>query len=80
MRSIRDLALQTLAAAGVKPDVIFLTGGMASVPVIANAVADVAGNDVPLRSGDMLGSVGRGLALRAQRVFENERKTSERNS
>lgn len=70
VRAIRELALETLAAAGTRPDVIFLTGGMASSPVIANAVADVAGRDVPLRFGDMLGSVGRGLALRAQRVFE----------
>jgi hypothetical chaperone protein len=70
VRSIRELALETLAASGAKPDVVFLTGGMASSPVIADAVADVAGRDVPLRSGDMLGSVGRGLALRAQRVFE----------
>lgn len=70
VRSVRQLALETLGASGTKPDVIFLTGGMASSPVIANAVADVAGRDVPLRSGDMLGSVGRGLALRAQRIFE----------
>ena len=56
-------------AAGAKPDVVFLTGGMAISPVVSDAVADVVGKNVRLQSSDMLGTVGKGLGLCAQRVF-----------
>jgi len=63
------LAADALAEAGCKPDVVFLTGGMAFSPMIKSAVADLVGPGVPLKSGDMLGSVGKGLGLCAGRTF-----------
>jgi len=66
---IRSLADEAVTAAGCKPDVVFLTGGMAFSPVVRAAVEDLLGGDIPIRSGDMLGSVGRGLGLAAQRTF-----------
>jgi hypothetical chaperone protein len=66
---VRDLALEAVTAAGAKPDVVFLTGGMAISPIVSDAVAAVVGNNVRLQSSDMLGTVGKGLGLCAQRVF-----------
>jgi hypothetical chaperone protein len=66
---VRSLAREAITAAACKPDVVFLTGGMAYSPVVSAAVAELLGNDIPIRSGDMLGSVGRGLGLAAQRSF-----------
>lgn len=66
---IRSLAQEAMTAAGCKPDVVFLTGGMAFSPVVNSAVAELVGDAIPIRSGDMLGSVGRGLGLSAQRTF-----------
>jgi len=63
------LAAEALAAAGCKPDVVFLTGGMAFSPMIRSAVADLVGPGIPLKAGDMLGSVGKGLGLCAGRTF-----------
>ena len=70
VEKIRELAVEAVTAAGAQPDVVFLTGGMAISPIVARAVADVVGNHIPFRSSDMLGTVGKGLGLCAQRVFE----------
>ena len=67
---IRALAAEAMRQAGVLPDVVFITGGMAISPVVRAAIADVAGSAVPIRSGEMLGTVGLGLGLCAQRQFE----------
>jgi len=72
VQQIRALATETIRSAGTPPDVIFMTGGTAISPNVIAAVADVAGPGVPMRSGDMLGTVGRGLGLRAQRIFANQ--------
>lgn len=66
---IRNLAKEAMTAAGCKPDVVFLTGGMAYSPVVSAAVMELVGDSIPVRSGDMLGSVGRGLGLAAQRRY-----------
>jgi hypothetical protein len=42
---------------------------MAISPIVSDAVADVVGKNVRLQSSDMLGTVGKGLGLCAQRVF-----------
>ena len=67
---IRALTTDAIASAGTKPDVVFLTGGMAISPIVSEAIADIVGKDTPIRSSDMLGTVGKGLGLCAQRAFE----------
>lgn len=62
---VQGLTRETMASAGVRPDV-FMTGGMAASPLIVEAVKQVVGPEVPVRFGDMLESVGQGLALCAQ--------------
>ena len=66
---IHGLANEAMVAAGCKPDVVFLTGGMAFSPIVSAEISELVGHDIPIRSGDMLGSVGRGLGLCAQRMF-----------
>lgn len=68
---IEALLRRVLAKAGVPPDRIgtaFLTGGSSQLPLLRATVARV----VPMArqaTGDILGSVGTGLALAAQRRF-----------
>ncbi len=60
-----------LAQAGLKASdigTVFMTGGSSGLPILRACVADVLPN-VPIATGDMLGSVGTGLALEAQRRF-----------
>jgi hypothetical chaperone protein len=60
-----------LAAAGLQADqigTVFLTGGSSSLPVLHAGVAEVLPG-VPRVTGDLLGSVGTGLALDARRKF-----------
>ena len=66
---VRRLAGEAIQASQTRPDVVFLTGGMAQSPLIKEAIAGLIDTAVPLRSGDMLGSVGRGLGLSAGRRF-----------
>jgi len=66
---VRSLAGEAIQASQTRPDVVFLTGGMAQSPLIKEAVSGLIDATVPLRSGDMLGSVGRGLGLSAGRLF-----------
>lgn len=68
---IRTLILGTLAEAGVTPDrigTVFLTGGSSGLPILRATVATTLPG-VPMATGDMLGSVGTGLALDARRRF-----------
>lgn len=67
---IQVLASETISSAGIMPDVIFLTGGMAMSPIVREAIAAIPRLNSPIRSSDMLGTVGKGLGLRAQRIFE----------
>ena len=60
-----------LAEARVKADqigTVFMTGGSSGLPVLHRAVADALPG-VAIATGDMLGSVGAGLALDARRRF-----------
>ncbi|MGL4235633.1 Hsp70 family protein [Tabrizicola sp.] len=60
-----------LAQAGLRPDAIgtvFMTGGSSGLPVLRRIVGDVLPG-VPIATGDMLGSVGTGLALDAAAKF-----------
>lgn len=68
---IRTLVTDTLAQAGVTADrigTVFMTGGSSGLPVLQGCIADVLPG-VPVATGDMLGSVGTGLALDARRRF-----------
>ena len=60
-----------LAQAGLRADdigTVFMTGGSSGLPILRAAVErELPG--VPIATGDMLGSVGTGLALEAQRRF-----------
>ena len=68
---IRGLLQRVLADAGLAPDQIgtaFLTGGSSQLPILRATVRDVLPRTA-LATGDMLGSVGTGLALEARRRF-----------
>ena len=68
---IRALIGSTIAAAGLGPDriaTVFLTGGSSQLPLLRATVAGVL-PQARLATGDMLGSVGTGLALDARRRF-----------
>ncbi|WP_408673057.1 hypothetical protein [Xenorhabdus cabanillasii] len=62
------LVSETVVQGGVKPDVIFMTGGSASSPILRQAVEQVL-PDVPLVSGNYFGSVTTGLARWAKICF-----------
>lgn len=60
-----------LAQAGLQSrdiDTVFMTGGSSGLPLM-RAVVQAAVPGVPIATGDMLGSVGTGLALDARRKF-----------
>jgi hypothetical chaperone protein len=68
---IRGLLQRVLNDAGLTPDHIgtaFLTGGSSQLPILRATVGDVL-PQTALATGDMLGSVGTGLALEARRRF-----------
>jgi hypothetical chaperone protein len=68
---IRDLIRATITEAGLTPDriaTVFLTGGSSQLPLLRATVA-AALPHARLATGDMLGSVGTGLALDARRRF-----------
>ena len=68
---IRALLQRVLAEAGLTPDHIgtaFLTGGSSQLPILRATVERVLPG-VAIATGDMLGSVGTGLALEAKRRF-----------
>lgn len=60
-----------LAQAGVAADrigTVFMTGGSSGLPILHRAVQEVLPG-VAIAKGDMLGSVGTGLAIDARRRF-----------
>jgi hypothetical chaperone protein len=68
---IRALIASTLADAALPPDriaTVFLTGGSSQLPLLRGMVAEAL-PQARLATGDMLGSVGTGLALDARRRF-----------
>ena len=62
---IEGVVKQALRDAGTKPDVCFITGGMGASPVVRKRLATLLGSELPIVYGDMMGSVGKGLGLRA---------------
>ena len=68
---IRARIAEVLAQAGIGPEAVgtvFMTGGSARLPVLRQVVAEALPGR-PVATGDMLGSVGTGLALDARRRF-----------
>ncbi len=68
---ISGMLTGVLMQAGLSSDrigTVFLTGGSAGLPALRQVVAAVLPG-VPVATGDMLGSVGTGLALEAARRF-----------
>ncbi len=68
---VRTLLQRVLQDAGLAPDRIgtaFLTGGSSQLPILRATVRDVVPG-AAIATGDMLGSVGTGLALEARRRF-----------
>ena len=68
---IAGLIRDTLAEAGLTADqiaTVFLTGGSSQLPILRATVA-AALPQARMATGDMLGSVGTGLALDARRRF-----------
>ncbi|AZL57368.1 Hsp70 family protein [Tabrizicola piscis] len=68
---IRTLLQRVLDGAGLTPDRIgtaFLTGGSSQLPILHATVRSIV-PDATIATGDMLGSVGTGLALEARRRF-----------
>jgi hypothetical chaperone protein len=62
---------EVLSQAGLRPDqigTVFTTGGSSSLPVLQACVAKALPG-IPIATGDLLGSVGTGLALDARRRF-----------
>jgi hypothetical chaperone protein len=68
---IRTLLQRVLVDAGLTPDQIgtaFLTGGSSQLPILHATVRSII-PEATIATGDMLGSVGTGLALEARRRF-----------
>ena len=59
---------ETIAQAGVQPDLIYITGGSARSPVIRQVINEQIG-DVEVIDGDHFGSVANGLTLWADKLF-----------
>lgn len=68
MNSLRGLISDCLAAAGVIPDQIFLTGGASAASGVKRQLQQLL-PDVPLIAGDRFGSVGKGLCTLAALHF-----------
>lgn len=68
LKQIAQMMNEAVAQAGCPPDVIFVTGGTAQSPVIAEFLKAQMPN-IPLVGGDHFGSVTVGLARWAQRIF-----------
>lgn len=68
MNGLRGLINDCVAAAGVKPDQIFLTGGASAAPGVKRQLQNLL-PDVPLIAGDRFGSVGKGLCTLAALYF-----------
>lgn len=60
---IAALVQEARRAAGVAPDVVFVTGGMGMAPVVQERLRSVLGDGIPVQKLDMLTSVGAGLGL-----------------
>lgn len=69
LRGIKKLIQESLVQSGVKPDVVYITGGSARSPILREAIQSVL-HDTPIVSGDFDGSVTSGLARWAELCFQ----------
>lgn len=68
LQRITELMTEAVTQAGVRPDLVFVTGGSARSPIIRAAVARTLG-DIPLLDGDHFGSVVSGLTEWASLIY-----------
>lgn len=68
IRKISDLILEPARQAATTPDLIYLTGGTAKLPIVQAAVKQQF-PQTPMVDGNYFGSVATGLAKWAQRLF-----------
>ena len=69
LSQVAQMMSDAVMQAGVKPDVIFVTGGTAKSPVLNQFLSSQMPN-IPLIVGDHFGSVTVGLARWAERIFK----------
>lgn len=69
LRSIKTLVQESITQSGVKPDVVYITGGSARSPILRTAIKSIL-QDTPIVSGDYDGSVTSGLARWADLCFK----------
>lgn len=69
LSKIQRLVQEAISAAKIRPDTVFLTGGMGAAPIVRDVVRQACGPDIPIVSGDMLASVGKGLGESARLAF-----------
>lgn len=74
LEKIGELMDEAIAAAGVQPDRVFITGGSARSPLIQAFIRQKL-PQVPLEGGDDFGSVASGLARYAERLFGSGQPT-----
>ncbi|MEE4301184.1 MAG: molecular chaperone [Pseudomonadales bacterium] len=67
LEKIGELAAEVTRQAGARPDVVFVTGGTALSPVVADGLRAQLG-EIELVVGDLFGSVAAGLGLAASRT------------
>jgi hypothetical chaperone protein len=68
---IGRIITDALSRAKQKPDLVFVTGGMASSPALRHYLNAMLDGVAPIMTGDMLGSVGKGLGEYARIKNEN---------
>ena len=59
---------ETITQAGIKPDLIYITGGSARSPVLRQAINEHMG-DIEVVDGDHFGGVANGLTLWADKIY-----------
>lgn len=69
LSKIQRLVQEAISVAKIRPDTVFLTGGMGAAPIVQDVVRQACGPDIPIVSGDMLASVGKGLGESARLAF-----------
>lgn len=76
LRGITRLMTEAVDQAGVRPDIVYMTGGSARAPLVQTVIRQLFPG-TPLVMGDAYGSVVAGLAIQAERLFGRAR-TKER--
>lgn len=69
LQKIAALIKEATLQAGVKPHIVYITGGSAKSPLIRKVIHELFGDDIAIVDGDHFGSVAAGLGVWAERVF-----------